>query len=60
MAHGRVAVNEFVVLLQNAAGAGWVFLVAIGATAVGFLIFDREKKTHVAQGEQSARERRAA
>ena len=52
--------NEFIILLENAAGAGWVFLVATGAGAVGFLIFDRRSKSQVAQGEQSARERRAA
>lgn len=54
------AVNEFIILLENAAGAGWIFLAAIGATAVGLLIFDRKAKEQVAQGEQSARERRAA
>ena len=52
--------NEFIILLENAAGAGWVFLVAIGAASIGFLVFDRHKKTKAAQAEQSARERRAA
>ena len=51
--------NEFIVLLENAAGAGWVFLVAIGAAAVGLLIFDRGKE-RVAESEQPARERQAA
>ena len=52
--------NEFIVLLENAAGAGWIFLVAIGATAVGLFIFDRKGKAQVAAGENAASERKAA
>ena len=52
--------NEFIILLQTAAGAGWVFLVALGATAIGYLVFDRKPAQRAADRDQSARERRAA
>lgn len=52
--------NEFIILLQNAAGAGWVFLLAIGAVAVGMLVFDRPQRAQDAARQQSAGERKAA
>lgn len=50
--------NEFIILLQNAAGAGWVFLIAIAAVAIGMFIFDRPKRAHDAA--QQSSERKAA
>lgn len=52
--------NEFIILFQNAAGAGWVFLIALAAVAVGMLIFDRPKRAHDAKQQQASSERKAA
>lgn len=52
--------NEFILLLENAAGAGWVLLVAIGAVAVGMLIFDRKPASRAAALDHAANERKAA
>lgn len=60
MPTGGTAVNEFLILLENAAGAGWVFLVAIGAAALGLLIFDRKSSARLAESERPAGERQAA
>lgn len=52
--------NEFIILLQNAAGAGYVFLVAVAAVAFAMFVLDRPKRAHdVAQPEMSS-EREAA
>jgi hypothetical protein len=53
-------VNEFIILLQNAAGAGWVFLLAIAAVAIGMFIFDRPKRAQNAAQQQGSNDRKAA
>ena len=52
--------NEFLILFQNAAGAGWVFLIALAAVAIGMFIFDRPKRAHDATQRQASSERKAA
>jgi hypothetical protein len=53
-------VNEFVILLQNAAGAGYVFLVAVAAVAIGMFAFDRPRRTRDAAQPEIPREQKAA
>ena len=52
--------NEFIILLQNAAGAGWIFLIAIAAVAVGMFIFDRPNRAQDAAQQQASNDRKAA
>ena len=52
-------VNEFLILLENAAGFGWFALVALAVAAVAMIILDR-KSARSAKAEQKAKERMAA
>ena len=58
---GRIPIlNEFIILLQNAAAAGWAFLWVVALLAVGMLVFDRKRVKRSAEAEKSSRERMAA
>jgi hypothetical protein len=51
--------NEFIILLENAAAIGWFVLCAVAAAAVTMLIVDR-KPSRSARSESADRERMAA
>ena len=51
--------NEFLILLETVAGAGWFYLVALVVAAVGMFVFDgRSRRAKAA--EQPAKQRMAA
>lgn len=58
-AEGIPTVNEFLILLESAAGIGWLTLVAVAVAAVAMLVFDR-RPSRSAKAEREARERMAA
>ncbi len=59
-AEGIPTVNEFLILLETAASAVWIYLLALAAAAVTLLIVDRRPSKAAAQEQQPARERIAA
>lgn len=52
--------NELLILLETAAGAGWIYLLVLAAAAVTLLIVDRRPAKGAAQEQRPARERMAA
>lgn len=52
--------NEFLILMDEVASFGFVYLVALLTVAVCLLVFDRRPKKGKVEGGQSERERLAA
>ena len=52
--------NEFLVLLENAAGAAWFWLAGLGVAAVAMLIFDRPRLKIAARRHRPVQERKVA